>query len=37
MKMIEAFKKDINNFLKEIEEDTVIQIETLKEETNKSF
>ena len=34
MKMIEDFKKDINNFLKEIQGNTGKQVETLKEETN---
>ena len=34
MKMIEDFKKDINNFLKEIQGNTGRQVETLKEETN---
>ena len=34
MKMIEVFKEDINNSFKEIQENTVKQIEALKEETN---
>ena len=33
MMMIEDFKKDINNFLKEIQENTNKQLEVLKEET----
>jgi hypothetical protein len=33
--MIEDFKKDINNFLKEIHESTDKQLEVLKEETQK--
>jgi hypothetical protein len=33
MMMIEDFKKDINNSLKEIQENTGKQLETLKEET----
>jgi hypothetical protein len=33
MMMIEDFKKDINNSLKEIQENTGKQIEALKEET----
>ena len=32
MKMIEDFKKDINNSLKEIQENTDKQVESLKEE-----
>jgi hypothetical protein len=35
MMMIEDFKKDINNFLKEIQENTNKQLEVLKEETQK--
>jgi SMC interacting uncharacterized protein involved in chromosome segregation len=35
MIIVEGFKKDINNSLKEIEENTVKQSETLKEETQK--
>ena len=34
MKMIEVFKEDINNSLKEIQENTIKQVEALKEETN---
>lgn len=34
MQIIEAFKEDINNSLKEIQENTGKQIEALKEETN---
>ena len=37
MMMIEDFKKDINNSLKEIQENTVKQVETLKEETQNSL
>jgi hypothetical protein len=35
--MIEDFKKDINNFFKEIQEHTGKQVEALKEETQKSL
>ena len=35
--LIEDFKKDINNSLKEIQENTVKQEEALKEETQKSL
>ena len=35
MMMIEDFKKDINNFLKEKQENTGKQLEALKEETQK--
>ena len=35
--MIEYFKKGINNYLKEIQEDTGKQIEANKEETGKSL
>jgi hypothetical protein len=35
MMMIEDFKKDINNSLKEIQENTGKQVEALKEETEK--
>jgi len=31
--MIEGFKTDINNFLKEIQDNTSKQVEALKEET----
>jgi hypothetical protein len=37
MKMIEAFKGDISNVFKEIKENTIKQVETLKEEINKSL
>ena len=37
MKMVEDFKKNINNSLKEIQENTSKQVEALKEETHKSF
>jgi hypothetical protein len=36
MKMIEAFKENINNTHKEIQENTDQQVEALKGETNKS-
>jgi hypothetical protein len=35
--LVEDFKKDINNSLKEIQENTVKQVEVLKEETQKSL
>jgi hypothetical protein len=35
MMMIEDFNKDINNFLKEIQENAGKQVEALKEETQK--
>ena len=35
--MIEDFKKDINNSIKEIQENTSKQVEALKEETQKSL
>ena len=35
--MIEDFKKSINNSLKEIQENTDKQVETLKEEAQKSL
>ena len=35
--MRENFKKDINNSLKEIQENTEKQLEALKEETQKSL
>jgi vacuolar-type H+-ATPase subunit E/Vma4 len=35
MMMIEDFKKDINNSLKEIQENTGKQVERLKEESQK--
>jgi hypothetical protein len=34
MKLIESFKKDKNNSLKEIKENTGKRVESLKEETN---
>jgi hypothetical protein len=37
IKMIKDIKKDINNSLKEIQENTGKQIEALKEETEKSL
>jgi hypothetical protein len=37
MKIIESFKEDINNLLKEIRKNTDKQVETLKEETNTSL
>ena len=37
MMMMEDFKKDINNSLKEIQENTGKQLEALKEETQKSL
>jgi gas vesicle protein len=37
IRMIEDFKKGINNSLKEIQENTDKQVETLKEETQKSL
>ena len=37
MMMIEDFKKDINNSLKEIQENTGKQLEALKKETQKSL
>jgi chromosome segregation ATPase len=37
MMMIEDFKKDINNPLKEIQKNTDKQLESLKEETQKSL
>jgi hypothetical protein len=36
MMMMEDFKKDMNNSLKEIQENTGKQVETLKKETKKS-
>jgi hypothetical protein len=35
MMLIKDFKKDINNFLKEIQENTGKKVEALKEETQK--
>jgi hypothetical protein len=37
MKIIESFKKDINNLMKERQENKGKQVEVLKEETNKSL
>jgi hypothetical protein len=38
MKIIESFKEDINNSLKEMQDNTVKQVEeALKKETNKSL
>jgi hypothetical protein len=37
MRLIEDLKKDINNSLKEIQENTCKQVEALKEETQKSI
>jgi hypothetical protein len=37
MMVLEDFKKDINNSLKEIQENTDKQLEVLKEETHKSL
>ena len=37
MKMIVDFKEDINNSLKEIQENTSKQVEACKEETHKSL
>jgi F0F1-type ATP synthase membrane subunit b/b' len=37
MMMIEDFKKDINNSLKEIQENTGKRVEALKEETQRSL
>jgi gas vesicle protein len=37
MTMVEDFKKDINNSLKEIQENTSKQVEALKEEMHKSL
>ena len=37
MMMVENFKKEINNSLKEIQENTGTQVEYLKEETQKSL
>ena len=35
--LIEDFKKDINDFLKDIQENTGKQVEALKKETEKSL
>jgi hypothetical protein len=37
MMMIEDFRKDINNFLKEIQKNTGKQVEAFKVETQKSL
>jgi hypothetical protein len=37
MMLVEYFKKDINNSLKEIQENTAKQVEALKEETQNSL
>jgi hypothetical protein len=37
MMLVEDFKKDINNSLKEIQENTAKQVEGLKEEAQKSL
>jgi hypothetical protein len=37
MMMVEDYKKDINNSIKEIQENTGKQVESLKEETQKSL
>jgi hypothetical protein len=37
IRIIEDFKEDINNSLKEIQENTGKQVEALKEETHKSL
>ena len=37
MMIIEDFKKDINNSVKEVQENTGKQVEALKEETQKSL
>jgi hypothetical protein len=37
MMLVEDFKKDINNSLKEIQVNTAKQVEVLKEETQKSL
>ena len=37
MKIIESFKKAINNSLKEIQENKGTQVESLQQETNKSL
>jgi hypothetical protein len=37
MMLIEDFKKDINDFLKDIQENTGKQVEALKKETEKSL
>jgi phosphoribosyl-ATP pyrophosphohydrolase len=37
MMLVEDFRKDINNSLKEIQENTAKQVDALKEETQKSL
>jgi hypothetical protein len=37
MMLVEDFKKDINNSLKEIKDNTAKQVEVLKEEAQKSL
>ena len=37
MMVVEDFKKDINNFLREMQENTGKQLEALKKETQKSL
>ena len=37
MKLVEDFKKENNNSLKEIQENTAKQLEVFKEETQKSL
>jgi hypothetical protein len=37
MMLVEDFKKDINNSIKEIQENTAKQVEVLKQETQKSL
>jgi hypothetical protein len=37
MRLVEDFKKGINNSLKEIQQNTAKQVEVLKEETQKSI
>ena len=37
MKITESFKEDINNSLKEIQENKGTQVESLQQETNKSL
>jgi gas vesicle protein len=37
MMLVEDFKKDINNSIKEIKENTAKKVEALKEETQKSL
>jgi vacuolar-type H+-ATPase subunit E/Vma4 len=37
MMMVEDIKKDLNNSIKEIQENTAKQVEDIKEETQKSL